>query len=240
MGLAIDHAVPLVLRGPAPVTTWAPGGAQDADADLVVRVSALLDAHDPMLADAMRRGSDLDAMLAGHKAPREHAFALKARRAGEVLAREDGPRVAALGFEGWDTHFAEGALGGRLSRLLGQLDDALGALKAGLGPAWEETVTLVVTEFGRTVRINGTRGTDHGTGTVALMAGGALARGPAVMGRWPGLSRLHDDRDLMPTTDLRAALKGVLGEHMGVSARALEGSVFPDSAGVRPLTNLMG
>ena len=239
-GLAIDHAVPLVLRGPAPVTTWAPGGGRNADADLVVRVSGLLDNHDPALADAMRRGADLDAMLAGAEGPREHPFALKARRAGEVLARDDGPRVAALSFEGWDTHFAEGALGGRLSSLLGQLDDALAALKAGLGPAWRETVVVVVTEFGRTARINGSLGTDHGTGTLALLAGGALAPGPAVTGEWPGLARLHEDRDLMPTTDLRALLKGVMGEHLGVSRRALEGSVFPDSAGVLPMAGLIG
>ena len=239
-GLAIDHAVPLVLRGPAPVTTWVPGGARDADADLVVRVSALLDNHDPELADRLRRGADLDALLAGTKGAREHPFAVKARRAGEVLAREDGPRVAALSFEGWDTHFAEGALGGRLANLLGGLDDALEALKGGLGPAWGETVALVVTEFGRTARINGTRGTDHGTGTMALMAGGALAPGVPVMGEWPGLARLHEDRDLMATTDLRALLKGVMGEHLGVSRRALDGAIFPDSADVRPMVGLVG
>lgn len=239
-GLAIDHAVPLVLRGPAPVTTWAPTGGHDADADLVVRVSQLYENHDPALAEALRRGADLDAALAGGAAgPREHQFALRARKAGEVLARPEGPRVAALSFEGWDTHFAEGALGGRLATLLGSLDDSLLALRQGLGPAWGETVALVLTEFGRTARINGTRGTDHGTGTLALMAGGALAPGAPVMGEWPGLARLYEDRDLMPTTDLRALLKGVLGEHLGVGARALEGSVFPDSAGVRPLANLL-
>ena len=242
VGLAIDHGVPLILRGTAPVTTWTPAGGPDADADLVARVVALHDARNPDLADALARGARLDELLAGSMegATREHGFAVRARKAGEVLAREDGPRVAALSFEGWDTHFAEGALGGRLSNLLGALDRSLVALKEGLGPAWGETVALVVTEFGRTARINGSRGTDHGTGTVAFLAGGAVAKGPPVLGEWPGLARLHEDRDLAPTTDLRAVIKGVLGEHMGVSARALEGAVFPDSAGVRPLANLVG
>ena len=241
-GLAIDHGVPLILRGSAPVTSWAPSGGPDADADLVARVVGLHEARHPALAEALARGARLDELLSGSLAgaPKEHPFAVRARKAGEVLAREDGPRVAALSFEGWDTHFAEGALGGRLSNLLRALDGALVALRAGLGPAWSETVAMVVTEFGRTARVNGSRGTDHGTGTVAFLAGGAVSKGPPVLGRWPGLAKLHDDRDLAPTTDLRSVIKGVLGEHMGVSRRALEGSVLPDSGEARPALGLVG
>jgi uncharacterized protein (DUF1501 family) len=125
--------------------------------------------------------------------------------------------------------------------LLSGLDGALGELESGLGERWRDTVVVVATEFGRTARINGTEGTDHGTGTVALLAGGAV-RGGRVIADWPGLktANLYEGRDLAPTCDLRAALKGVLRDHLGVSERVLAERVFPDSAQVRPMQNLIG
>ena len=110
-----------------------------------------------------------------------------------------------------------------------------------MGDAWRETVVAVITEFGRTARINGTNGTDHGTGTVALLAGGAL-RGGRVIADWPGLkqAQLHEERDLKPTTDLRAVLKGLLRDHLRVDERALASIVFPDSIGVAPFAGLVG
>ena len=100
----------------------------------------------------------------------------------------------------------------------------------GLAARWANTAVAVVTEFGRTARINGTEGTDHGTGTVALLAGGAIAGG-RVIADWPGLkdANLHDGRDLKPTTDVRAVLKGVMKDHLGLSDRVLASAVFPDS-----------
>ncbi|HUJ52486.1 MAG TPA: DUF1501 domain-containing protein, partial [Steroidobacteraceae bacterium] len=120
------------------------------------------------------------------------------------------------------------------------LDRGLATLKQELGPAWSDTAVLLVTEFGRTAAINGTRGTDHGTATVAFLAGGAVAGG-RVIAEWPGLSAraLYQGRDLAPTLDLRSVLKGVLAEHLAVPDRALEQSVFPDSAAARPLRGLM-
>ena len=99
---------------------------------------------------------------------------------------------------------------------------------------------MIATEFGRTARINGTNGTDHGTGTVALLAGGAL-QGGRVIADWPGLktAQLFEERDLKPTTDLRAVLKGVLRDHLRVEDSALAASVFPDSADVRPMAGLV-
>src|SRR5205807_10290383 len=145
-------------------------------------------------------------------------------------ARPDGPRIGALAFDGWDTHADEGAVNGRLAALLGALDGAMAAIETHMGKAWSETVVAVVTEFGRTARINGTDGTDHGTGTVAFLAGGAL-RGGRVVADWPGLkqAQLYQDRDLKPTTDLRAVLKGLLRDHLRVDERALATSIFPDS-----------
>ncbi|HKD30223.1 MAG TPA: DUF1501 domain-containing protein, partial [Xanthobacteraceae bacterium] len=161
--------------------------------------------------------------------------------AGKVLANEDGPRVGALALDGWDTHANEGAVSGRLSNLLGALDGALAAIERNMGPAWQQTVVALVTEFGRTARINGTDGTDHGTGTVALLAGGAL-KGGRVIADWPGLKEvdLHEKRDLRATTDLRAVLKGLLRDHLRVEDRVLATDVFPGSDGVKAMEGLVG
>ena len=166
-------------------------------------------------------------------------FAEAAGTAARFLAKPDGPRVGAVGFIGWDTHINEGAASGQLANLLGALDGALAAIETNMGDAWRETVVAVITEFGRTARINGTDGTDHGTGTVAFLAGGAL-RGGRVIADWPGLKQaeLHEERDLKPTTDLRAVLKGLLRDHLRVDERALASTVFPDSIGVVPIAGL--
>jgi len=160
--------------------------------------------------------------------------------AARFLARPDGPRVGALAFNGWDTHINEGAASGLLANLLGALDGALAAVETNMGEAWRETVVAVVTEFGRTARINGTNGTDHGTATVAFLAGGAL-EGGRVIADWPGLkpAQLYEERDLRPTTDLRAVLKGVLRDHLRVEESVLAASVFPASTDVSPMSGLI-
>jgi uncharacterized protein (DUF1501 family) len=167
-------------------------------------------------------------------------FAESAGAAAKFMARGDGPRIGALAFDGWDTHADEGAASGRLAALLGALDGALGAVESGMGDAWKETAVGVITEFGRTARINGTQGTDHGTATVALLAGGAV-KGGRVIADWPGLSeaKLYEARDLKPTTDLRAILKGVLRDHLRVDERALASSIFPGSAMLKGLNGLV-
>jgi len=160
--------------------------------------------------------------------------------AGKLLAAADGPRVAVLDAGGWDTHFNEGAAEGQLPRRLQALDTALETLKTSLGPAWSKTAVVMATEFGRTVHPNGSNGTDHGTGGAAFLLGGAV-NGGAVHAEWTGLSTaaLQDGRDQPARTDLRALFKGVLAEHMGVSATALNATVFPDSGGVAPLRQLI-
>jgi uncharacterized protein (DUF1501 family) len=129
---------------------------------------------------------------------------------------------------------------GALAQRLAGLDNALRALADGLGPLWPQTAVLIVTEFGRTAAMNGTRGTDHGTGGCAFLAGGAV-RGGRVIADWPGLAReaLLDSRDLRPTLDLRSVFKGVLDEHMRVDAKSLATQIFPDCSGARPLQGLM-
>jgi len=179
-------------------------------------------------------------MAAAPGAGQRAYFAEIAGSAARYLARPDGPRVGALALNGWDTHVNEGTLNGRLSGLLGALDGALAAIETNAGPAWRDTVVLVVTEFGRTARLNGSAGTDHGTATIALLAGGAV-KGGRVIADWPGVGagQLHENRDLRPTTDLRAVLKGVLRDHLRVDEAALANIILPASAAARPLNGLV-
>src|SRR5215216_3583829 len=243
--LAVGPTTPLVLRGAAPTVGWAPVALPQAAEDTAMRLVALYQHRDPALASALKQGLALDKAAQGDdmkpKPGTNGAGAMKlvARGAAKLMAADDGPRIAALAFDGWDTHANEGGATGRLAQLLGGLDGALAEFESGLGPRWRDTVIVVATEFGRTARINGTEGTDHGTGTVALLAGGAV-KGGRVISDWPGLkpASLYQGRDLAPTSDLRAVFKGVLHDHLGISERALAEAVFPDSAAARPMKGL--
>ncbi len=238
--IAVGQSVPLLLRGRAAVDNWTPHTLPEASADLYAHVAALC-AHDtligPAVAIGLRERGFTDSVLAGTEARQGRgAFPVLAAEAARLLAAPDGPRIAALEIGGWDTHQAQAK---RLEAPLGELAAGLVALHDGLGPAWRQTVVLVMTEFGRTVRVNGTSGTDHGTATVAFAAGGAVAGG-RVLADWPGLgqARLLDGRDLQPTTDLRAFAKGLLGAHLGLGPATLA-QVFPGSLGVAPLPGLL-
>jgi uncharacterized protein (DUF1501 family) len=163
------------------------------------------------------------------------------RAAAGFLVRDDGPRIAVFDTSGWDTHANEGGAEGQLAQRLGALDAGLASLKEALGPkVWSRTVVLLATEFGRTAAINGTRGSDHGTGAAAFLLGGAVAGG-RVVADWPGLAsgQLYERRDLRPTTDLRAVVKGVLHDHLAIARSALDDSVYPGSAAVAPLRDLI-
>jgi uncharacterized protein (DUF1501 family) len=243
-GLAVGPTTPLVLRGSAPTVGWAPANLQPAAEDTAVRLMDLYRHADPALADALTQGLQIDRIAAesGDIRPARGVSAMRAaaRGAARLLAADDGPRIGALAFDGWDTHANEGGPVGRLAQLLSGLDGALAEIESGLGARWRNTAVVVITEFGRTARINGTRGTDHGTGTVALLAGGAI-KGGRVIADWPGLrgSDLHEGRDLKPTVDLRSALKGLLHDHLGLGARILADSVFPDSQAAAPMKGLI-
>lgn len=246
--LGVGPIAPLIARGRAPVTGWAPQMLQRADDSLAARVVDLYAHTDARLAEALRRGLDTDKLASGagmEKGMRGGAASadgMKAVASGaaKLMAAADGPRIAALAFEGWDTHANQGGATGLLANRLAGLDGALEALETGLGPVWAQTVVMVVTEFGRTARLNGTVGSDHGTGTAAILTGGAVAGG-RIHADWPGLkaSQLYEGRDLKPTTDLRAALKGVLAEHLGLSPRVLGETVFPGTEQLAPLRGLV-
>lgn len=243
--VALQTAVPLVLRGARDVDTWAPSALPDPSPDLLQRLAGLY-GNDETLAQALQKARDLrqgrpEEGMAGRR--RDATVAL-ATRAAEFLAQPRGPQVAVLELGGWDSHFNQDLPAGPLADTLRQLDDSLAALKKGLtsataGDAWQRTVVIVATEFGRAVEPNGSRGTDHGNGSAMLLLGGAV-QGQRVLADWPGLGKAQrfEGRDLMPTTDLRAVLKGVLGPHLGLSNAALDKDVFPGSEAVRPLSVL--
>jgi uncharacterized protein (DUF1501 family) len=255
---AVGPVTPLVVRGPTPVMSWTPRRIQPASEDTMARLLDLYHHTDTELARAIEGRMDLvtlaragdPAALAptegqplpqGFPAQVRAYFADAAGTAAKFLARADGPRIGALAFNGWDTHVDEGADSGRLATLLGALDGAIAAVEKNMGEAWRDTVVAVVTEFGRTARINGNNGTDHGTGTIALLAGGAL-KGGRVIADWPGLknANLYEGRDLAATTDLRAVLKGLLKDHLRVTDQALAATVFPGSADVTAMAGLVG
>jgi uncharacterized protein (DUF1501 family) len=254
--IGVGSVMPLVVRGKAPVMSWVPQRLLPASNDTQARLLDLYQHTDPKLAGALESRIRLAALggtgnvdnamadgpslaLPGIERIRAY-FAEAAGTAARFLARADGPRVGALGFVGWDTHLNEGVAAGQLYNLLGALDGALAAFESNMGAAWHETVVAVITEFGRTARINGTNGTDHGQGTVALLLGGAL-QGGRVIADWPGLkpAQLYEERDLKPTTDLRAVLKGLLRDHLRVEESVLASTVFPDSAGATPMAGLV-
>jgi uncharacterized protein (DUF1501 family) len=241
--LAVGPTTPLVLRGAAPTVGWAPVALPQADDDTAARLIALYRHRDIALANALSQGLQLEKVAQGEEMrpkPGINAMQQVARGAAKLMAADDGPRIAALAFDGWDTHANEGGPVGRLAQLLSGLDAALLEFETGLGTRWRDTVVVVATEFGRTARINGTDGTDHGTGTIALLAGGAV-KGGRVIANWPTLkpASLYQGRDLAPTTDLRAVVKGVLADHLGISESVLASTVFPDSAATKPMKGLI-
>ncbi len=238
--LSVGNTLPLLLRGPAKVGSWLPKSFARPEADLYARLQAMHHADPvtgPALAEGLKERGFTDAALNGSaEATNKYAFQSLCTSAGHLLAAPDGPRLAALEIGGWDTHVAQK---NRLGGALKPLDEGMTALKAGLGDAWKQTAVLVMTEFGRTVRANGSGGTDHGTGTVAFVLGGAVAGG-RVQANWPGLSasNLFENRDLQPTADLRAVTKGVLRQHLGLDNAALA-RVFPDSERAAALGGLL-
>jgi uncharacterized protein (DUF1501 family) len=240
-GLALTTAVPLALRGSARVDTWAPSTLPEPGVDLVARLTSLY-ADDAALraalmrARALREQPGMNESMAGNAGGARQVALTLARKAGEMLAAPNGPRVAMLELGGWDTHANQGAPNGALANNLRTLDAALDALRDSLGAAWSRSAVLVATEFGREVAHNGTLGTDHGSGGAAFVLGGAVAGG-RVIADWPGLARSQrfEGRDLKVTTDLRSAMKGLLADHLRLPSAAIDNAVFPGSSAVRKL-----
>jgi uncharacterized protein (DUF1501 family) len=259
--VAISQNVPLILRGDAPVMSKSPQASAEVDQDLLARLADLYSKDEwfsARLSEAVQTdkladsGADMagQSVMSGGQANPSPQNGVKpaavdrvsgiARMAATLMRSDDGPEVAVIEASGWDTHANQGGARGALAQRLAGLDTALRVLAEELGSLWPQTAVLIVTEFGRTAAMNGTRGTDHGTGGCAFLAGGAV-RGGRVIADWPGLApaALLDNRDLRPTLDLRSVFKAVLDEHMHVDAKTLATRIFPDSSGARPLQGLM-
>ena len=251
VGLAVGGATPLILRGAVPVASYEPAGFHEAAPGFVEAVAQLY-ANDALFGPALKEGlkaqnfsdgvlaagmSGDDAMKgAGGFGPK--AFKPLCEATGKLLAAEGGPRVAAMDMGGWDTHVGEGAETGRLAKNFSGFAEGLDALARSLGDAWRETVVVSVTEFGRTVRVNGTNGTDHGTASLMFLMGGAV-KGGRIAGDWPGLAQLQDDRDLRVATDSRGVVKAILRDHLGLDGQFLASRVFPDTGAIKPMSGLL-
>jgi uncharacterized protein (DUF1501 family) len=258
--ISIGPTAPLLLRGKVQTASWSPGRGVDAEARLPSLLQDLY-RNDDLLGPALARGLATEtmakdataglqgdgAMMAqgggkggggpgGAQAGREAAKTLGQSLAG-FMREPGGPTVAAISLDGFDSHANQAGL---LTQRLAYLDAVLDGVHQGLGPEWKNTVVLVATEFGRTARANGTGGTDHGTGSTALILGGALKPG-GIVGDWPTLkaNALFENRDVAPTMDMRGLFKGVLADHMGVDKAALDVTIFPNSAAARPVANLV-
>lgn len=259
--LSVGAVAPLILRGQVQAASWSPGRNADSNARLPTILQDLYKT-DPLLGPVFARGLQTEAMaqiaMTGLSAPtppmegmaQPNAAGMQAAQRQGLSAAEKlgttvanfmtqpgGPQIVAISLDGFDTH--AGQMGQLQSRLT-YMDALIGGLTTGLGPAWSDTVIVAATEFGRTARVNGTGGTDHGTASSALILGGGLKKG-GIIGDWPTLKQtaLYENRDTAPTLDMRSLFKGVLRDHMGVDQRALDAKVFPDSAAARPVTGIV-
>jgi uncharacterized protein (DUF1501 family) len=246
-GIALAANVPLALRGPYQVSSWSPSRLPNTDEDTLQRILSVYEASDAMLAERLEDALNAQALAGSADAGERmgggrggQALSPLTSAAARFVREPDGPRIAVIDASGWDTHANQGAANGGLSLRLRALDQGLKSLQDELGSTWDSTTVMIVTEFGRTVAVNGTRGTDHGTASCAFVAGGTL-NGGHVITDWPGLGAadLHEGRDLRPTLDLRAAFKSVLHTQYGLTEAQLETDVFPDSANIAPLDDLI-
>ena len=235
--IAVATTVPLALRGAHDVASYAPSALPDASDDLLQRVTTMYQGDRQLHAlwsEAMQT-RDLAGDIAGDGGRNATATGALAAK---LLTPADGARIAMIETGGWDTHAGQKA---RSAAQLKGLDAMIAALRDGLGPVWERTMVLVATEFGRTVAVNGTGGTDHGQASAALLTGGAV-KGGRILSDWPGLTpaALYEGRDLKPTASLDAFIAGAVAEHFGVEPARTLPALFPGAgSGVRPVAGLV-
>lgn len=233
--LAIAQAVPLALRGDAPVSNYAPSALPAASEDLLARVSQLY-ATDNELGPLWERALETKAMAQDDGLKNLRDASAAGELAASLMRDAGGARIGMIELGGWDTHANQRFAFARSAR---GLDALLGAYKSGMGAAWTDTLVVVATEFGRTARLNGTGGSDHGTASAALVMGGSV-RGGRVIADWPGLAerQLFEGRDLAPTTSLENLLAGAAAEHMRLDPELAMARLFP-GRGAKPLAGIV-
>ncbi|WP_296677826.1 DUF1501 domain-containing protein [Novosphingobium sp.] len=232
--LALSPAIPTALRGPATVSSYAPSSLPEASGELLRRVERLY-AGDAQL-HALWTEAVQTRQSVGEGGDGGRGAAAMGTLAASLLTGAEGARLTMIETTGWDTHANQR---GRLGNQLTGLDAMLGALKEGLGPIWADTLVIIATEFGRTAAVNGTGGTDHGTGGLAVLIGGTV-KGGRIVADWPGLAnaQLYEGRDLKPTTALDAVMAGAVAGHFGLDPAIAASRLFPGGTG-RPLVDLI-
>lgn len=230
-GIAVGRAVPLAMKGAAPALNWSPPLFDTISDDLIGRLSSLYEDDSTFstpLETAVSGRSELSMETSRRNArrfTREYTATLSA--IGSLMSAENSPSIGMVSLGGWDTHANQKT---DLKRKFKALDNGLIELKKSLGSHWKKTCIVVCSEFGRTVSANGSKGTDHGTGGLTMILGGAV-NGGAVHGEWPGIktANLHEGRDLFPANDISAILKGIMLDHLDISRKDLETNIFPNS-----------
>ncbi len=223
--LALANSIPPALRGTIAVGSYAPSKLPDADAGLMERI-AMLYAEDAQLAPLWASATQTE-MMSASLDQTGRGGAATGKLVASLMNGADAARVVMVESNGWDTHVNQPA---RLKQLLTGVDDMIAALRIDLGRAWNKTLILVATEFGRTVAVNGTRGTDHGTASAAMLYGGGLSKGGTITADWPGLAsaQLYEGRDLKPTLRFERLVSEALSAHYGLDPEKMQRTLFPD------------
>jgi len=238
-GLSVSSESLLILQGEGRAFNWQPEPKFAAKQSFQSRVLEMLEG-DPAMATALAEGLRVRKMAqVNSMSPKGNALQQTLKGMAKLLLAPEGPAVAALDLGGWDTHSRQGRESGRFARVFSELSRGVATLRTELGSLWRDTVVVCVTEFGRTVRPNGSGGTDHGTAAAAFLFGGGI-RGGRVVADWPGLADrdLYEGRDLRPTLDVVAVLKGVLHEHLRLTESQLA-EVFPAHHAVAPQLGIL-
>lgn len=233
--IAVSATIPLAMRGPHDVTSYAPSALPAASDDLLMRVSSLYQG-DSQLHGLWSEAMDTRTLTSDLTDVSVRNAAATGQLAARLLAPANGARIAMIETGGWDTHAGQR---GRLAAQLKGLDAMLASLKTGMGAEWSNTMVLVATEFGRTVAVNGTGGTDHGTASAAMLLGGGV-KGGRVLADWPGLEQaaLYEGRDLKPTLGLDQFVAGAVAGHYATDPARVMATLFPDAKGGKAVMGL--
>lgn len=237
IGLSLGPTLPLIMQGQADIRTWSDSRLPEASENFLKRVSAIYES-DPILhrAFTQAREDEANSSMMGDMRLGNGRLELSTQAALSILKEKNGPRIALIEAGGWDTHYAQER---RLNKLFAELARSIARMKTELGPIWQNTAVLIVSEFGRTAAENGSNGTDHGTGGLAILAGGGVSGGH-IRGKWPGLSAsaLFAERDLAPSNNLESIFMATLVRHLGLSESQVADTVFPSLNNINIMNDL--
>lgn len=226
-GRAMSLDSPLLIRGAVDYDNFYPASISGVSAPKAGLLMSLAEAHNGDFADTFLKLNKN--AIAAEDILRLRDPAGLALAAGKAMRKADGPRVTVIKVEEFDTHANQGAAEGDQAEVLEIVDQVMANLKSGLKSEWKNTIVLTVTEFGRTVKENGSAGTDHGYGSVGLLAGGLLNKSN-VISNWPGLknSELFEGRDLYSTLDYRSVCAACIEAAFGLDHTLIAEKIFEE------------